>query len=198
MRRRMHCVAPGRARRGPALLLCLACLLLPVPALAECPAHELRVNGADGRLLVSLPMPEGAGWCLAWNHSVEGFAVHDCYRNVGGHMVLERSHLPDFAAGLDHIPGRGRQVSDGQGGYWIEDLDEPVPGDRYRLRVGAMRVDHRLVRHGEPSLRALLERSRTRGCRIDERLLAEDGPVVISLSELAANEGVTIGLYTNP
>ncbi|OBX37806.1 hypothetical protein A8U91_02184 [Halomonas elongata] len=59
-----------------------------------------------------------------------------------------------------------------------------------------MRVDHRLVRHGEPSLRSLLERSRDQGCGIDEDMLAGDGPVVISLSELAANEGVTIGLYS--
>jgi hypothetical protein len=59
-------------------------------------------------------------------------------------MVLVRSHLPDFAAGLDHIPGRGRQVSDGQGGYWILDIDEPVPGDAYVLRPGRAPVDHRL------------------------------------------------------
>ncbi|MDL4863928.1 DUF1850 domain-containing protein [Halomonas elongata] len=195
MRGRRTQLIAGRAR-GSALLLWLAWMLVPLPALAGCPDHGLRVTDADGRSLVNLPMPEGAGWCLAWNHSVEGFAVHDCYRNVGGHMVLERSHLPDFAAGLDHIPGRGRQVSDGQGGYWIEDIDEPVPGDRYRLRVGAMRVDHRLVRHGEPRLRSLLERSRDQGCGIDEDMLAGDGPVVISLSELAANEGVTIGLYS--
>ena len=51
-------------------------------------------------------------------------------------MVLTYAHLPDFAAGLDHIPGRGRQVSDGAGGYWIDDIDEPVPGNAYVLRPG--------------------------------------------------------------
>lgn len=200
-------MTPGRAvRLAPsswrvrvkALLAALLLGGLAPPALADCPSHELTVLDAQDRPLVRLPMPDGEGWCLAWNHSVEGFAVHDCYRNVGGHMVLERSHLPDFAAGLDHIPGRGRQVSDGQGGYWIEALDEPVPGDRYRLRVGSRRVDHRLVHHGEPSLRTLVERSRERGCDIDGDIPAGEGPVVISLSELAANERVTIGLTTHP
>ena len=153
----------------PALLLCVG-LAAGAPA-AGAPAAladeaRLEVLDAGGERLVSVPTPEGEGWCLEWNHSVEGFAVLDCYRHRDGRMVLRRSHLPDFAAGLDHIPGRGRQVSDGEGGYWIEDIDEPVPGNAYRLRVGAMRVDHRLVIDG----------SRT------------------SLSRLAANERVTIRL----
>jgi len=150
----------------PALLLCAALVLVgPVAGQDEA---RLEVIDEQGQRLVSLPMPEGEGWCLEWNHSVEGFAVLDCYRHRDGRMLLERSHLPDFAAGLDHIPGRGRQVSDGQGGYWIEDLDEPVPGNAYRLRVGAMRVNHRLVVEGKR----------------------------ISLSELAANRPVTVRLAT--
>lgn len=95
--------------------------------------------------LIAIPMPEGEGWCVKWRHSVARFLVLDCYRNVAGQMVLERSHQPDFAAGLGHTPGRGVQVSDGEGGYWINRIDEPVPGNGYVLRAGAMRVDHRLT-----------------------------------------------------
>nr|WP_304526682.1 DUF1850 domain-containing protein [Halomonas sp. I5-271120] len=109
----------------------------------------LEVRDRSDSLLVSLPVPQGEGWCLKWNHSVEGFPVLDCYRNEHGRMVLERSHQPDFAAGLGHVPGRGRQVSDGHGGYWIEDIHEPVPGNRYLLRVGALRVNHRLIHEGK-------------------------------------------------
>ncbi len=160
----MRATIPTASRRTLVPAALLLCLLLPLPA----PAGEgfLEVHADDGSLIVALPMPEGEGWCLEWNHSVEGFAVLDCYRHRGGRMVLERSHLPDFAAGLDHIPGRGRQVSDGEGGYWIEAIDEPVPGNAYRLRVGSLRVDHRLVVD-------------------DER---------ISLSRLAANRLVTLRL----
>ncbi|WP_192037158.1 DUF1850 domain-containing protein [Halomonas sp. YLGW01] len=142
------------------------------PALADGSDEDrlLQVRDRHGTLLVSLPMPEGEGWCLEWNHSVEGFPVLDCYRNQQGRMVLERSHQPDFAAGLGHVPGRGRQVSDGEGGYWIEEIQEPVPGDRYLLRVGALRVDHRLIREGR----------------------------TISLSELAAGQRVSIGLRPLP
>ena len=99
----------------------------------------------DTARLIAIPMPQGEGWCVKWRHSVARFLVLDCYRNVVGKMVLERSHQPDFAAGLGHTPGRGVQVSDGEGGYWINRIDEPVPGNAYILRAGAMRVDHRLT-----------------------------------------------------
>jgi hypothetical protein len=98
-----------------------------------------------------------------WRHSVQGFEVSDCYENRGGQMVLVRAHLPDFAAGLDHIPGRGRQVSDGHGGYWIEDIDEVVPGGAYVLRPGGPEVDHRLrVGDRVVSLSAVAPRARVR------------------------------------
>ncbi|WP_172294683.1 DUF1850 domain-containing protein [Pseudoruegeria sp. HB172150] len=117
----------------------------------------------DGTEIARIEMPEGEGWCILWHHSVKGFEVSDCYENRDGRMVLVRSHLPDFAAGLDHIPGRGRQVSDGQGGYWIEDLDEPVPGDAYILRPGLGFVNHRIkAGEQEVSLSAQAPHARVR------------------------------------
>jgi len=138
-------------------LLLGAALLLGTPA----PAGVLTATMPDGTELARLTVPDGTGWCVLWRHSVQGFEVADCYENRDGAMVLVRAHLPDFAAGLDHIPGRGRQVSDGQGGYWIEDIDEPVPGNAYILRPGSMAVDHRLsAASGEVSLSALAAHAR--------------------------------------
>lgn len=140
--------------RLAALFLCLSML----PAAAG--QLTIRLAGADD-VLASVPMPVGARWCILWNHSVQGFEVEDCYENRDGRMVLVRSHLPDFAAGLDHIPGRGRQISDGMGGYWIEDIDEAVPGNAYILRPGRPAVNHRLrTVSTEISLTALAERAR--------------------------------------
>lgn len=118
----------------------LALLLTTLPL----SAGTLTATRPDGEVIARAEVPDGAGWCILWNHSVQGFGVSDCYENRDGAMVLVRSHLPDFAAGLDHIPGRGRQVSDGHGGYFIEDLDEPVPGNAYILRPGSAAVDHRI------------------------------------------------------
>lgn len=124
-------------------------------------SESLEVTSEQGEQLFQAPMPEGARWCLKWQHSVEKFTVLDCYRNHAGVMELERSHQPDFAAGLGHIYGRGEQVSDGQGGYWIERINEPVPDNQYVLRVGAPSVDHRLVwqRDGESQSVSLSRRA---------------------------------------
>jgi hypothetical protein len=141
----------------------LAALLLPLTASPGLGGTLTASLAATGEVLAEVRVAPGDGWCVLWRHSVQGFEVEDCYENRAGRMVLHRSHLPDFAAGLDHIPGRGRQVSDGQGGYWIEDLDEPVPGNAYILRPGTMKVDHRL-RAGdtEISLSALAAHERVR------------------------------------
>ncbi|WP_187774649.1 DUF1850 domain-containing protein [Billgrantia pellis] len=155
----------------------LRCLLasgfvgwLGLGAVAADDGASLAVLDAADETLVEVPLEPGMRWCLGWNHSVKKFPVLDCYRYQEGRMVLERSHQPDFAAGLGHTLGRGVQVSDGQGGYWIEDIDEPVPGDRYTLRVGSPIVDHRLLWQ------------------------AEGNEHRVSLSELAAGERVTLQL----
>lgn len=141
-------------------LLALLLSLNISPLLAE----TLTATIVDtGEILASFDVPDGSGWCIHWHHSVKGFEVTDCYENRGGDMVLVWAHLPDFAAGLDHIIGRGVQVSDGMGGYFIEDIDEPVPGNAYILRPGAGAVDHRIGIGGtEVSLSALAARKRVR------------------------------------
>lgn len=137
-----------------ALLLCVA---------APASADVLVATRPNDEQIARFSVPEGSEWCVKWHHSVKGFEVSDCYENRGGQMVLVWSHLPDFAAGLDHIPGRGRQVSDGQGGYFILDIDEPVPGNTYVLRPGAGPVDHRLqVGDKVVSLSAVAPRERVR------------------------------------
>lgn len=145
--------------------------------LAHAGAADTRVGAAtltatldDGTEIARLAMPAGGEWCVLWRHSVQGFEVADCYENRGGRMVLMRSHQPDFAAGLGHIPGRGTQASDGAGGYWITGIDEPVPGDAYVLRAGSMAVDHRL----------------------------SAGDTTVSLSERAARARVRIALEPRP
>lgn len=134
-----------RPRLPPGRRVGLAALGLLVAACAAPPADRLEALGADGHLIGALTIPRGDGWCLHWNHSVTGDPVADCYRNDAGRMTLSHAFQPDFAAGLGHFPGRGVFRPGLDGGYLIDAIDEPVPGNAYRLRVGAPRVDHRLV-----------------------------------------------------
>jgi hypothetical protein len=145
--------------------LVLAVTLAAAPAAAG----SLKATLDDGTEIARLSVPEGAGWCVYWHHSVRGFEVADCYENRMGRMVLVRAHLPDFAAGLDHIPGRGRQLDDGQGGYVIDGIDEPVPDNAYILRAGGPQVNHRLRAAGrEVSLSAAAPRARVRIALVPE------------------------------
>lgn len=105
-------------------------------------ADGVTVIGPDGALIAKIDAP---AFCLHWSHSVTGGAVADCFDTSAGLLILTRTYLHDFAAGLGHIPGRGVQRSAEGGGYWIEGIDEPVPGNALVLRVGAPRVGHRIV-----------------------------------------------------
>jgi hypothetical protein len=122
-----------------------AALTLALLAAAPASAARLEVVDATGAVALAAPLGPDGRWCLVWNHSVAGIAVRDCFRGDGGRLVLERSHQPDFAAGLGHIPGRGEVVSDAAHGYWIEGIDAAMPATGLPLRVGSARVAHRLA-----------------------------------------------------
>lgn len=108
-------------------------------------AQTLEVRDASGILLGALPHSEGSEVCLRWQHSVTGGDVADCFLNEHGKLVLSRSYLHDFAAGLGEVEGRGRLVTAADGGYWIIDINEQMPDDGLVLRVGPARVGHRLI-----------------------------------------------------
>jgi hypothetical protein len=112
--------------------------------LAHAGPAALEVLDASGAVTMRFPIVAGQRWCLLWNHSVAGFTVRDCFAWRPPQLVLIDSHQPDFAAGLGHVAGRGVQRSDGMGGYLIENIDQPIDGNRLRLRVGSRRVDHRI------------------------------------------------------
>ncbi len=122
--------------------LVLAALFLSAPASAD-PAFQ--AQSADGEVVASLPMPQGQEICLHWAHSVTGGKVADCFENRDDHLTLTRSYMHDFAAGLGEVEGRGTLTPAQQGGYWIGDIDEALPGNRLKLRTGSSAVGHRLV-----------------------------------------------------
>jgi hypothetical protein len=127
------------------------------------PAAELQVRGSHQQVLLGLDLAREPCWIVRWNHSVTGNQVDDHYCLRNGRMLLTATHTPAFDAGLGHLPGRGRLASDDSHGYWIHDIDEPVPDNGYWLRVGGRAVNHRIVHGGrEYSLSALAANQRVR------------------------------------
>ncbi len=126
----------------------MLCLLVASPVHAQ-PVPMLQAHLPDGAVLAALPLPDGHEACLHWSHSVSGGPVVDCFANHGGQLLLSRSYLHDFAAGLGEIPGRGVLETAPEGGYWITGIDEVLAEDGLLLRIGRGRVDHRLIGAGE-------------------------------------------------
>ena len=145
---------------GALSLLLTASSGMAEPARPGGGAAALTATLSDGTEIARLPVPEGGEWCVLWRHSVQGFEVADCYENRGGRMVLMRSHQPDFAAGLGHIPGRGRQASDGDGGYWTMKRRSNVTDPNSHIPVSTLFSEgnggeHRGSYHGYPKGYAL-------------------------------------------
>ena len=108
-------------------------------------AGDLVATPEDGTRDRTPARSRGAGWCVLWNHSVEGFPVTDCYENRDGQMVLVRSRQPDFAAGLGHYPGP-RAAGLGRGGRLLDPRHRrtrarqrlyPAPGEGNRWITGS-------------------------------------------------------------
>jgi hypothetical protein len=100
------------------------------------------VQTPAGLVIGTLAFDPAQEICLIWAHSVTGGRVADCFENRSGTMILTRSYLHDFAAGLGEVAGRGTLRPAPEGGYWIDGIDEVIPGNALRLRVGAPAVGH--------------------------------------------------------
>lgn len=144
------------APRLLSLLLAFSTGVIPLAAYADPGQGKLLVVDVGGEQFAELAMAVGDRWCLVWNHSVTGFEVSDCFVLSAQAMLLESSRQPDFAAGLGHVEGRGTLRADGSGGYLIEGINEPLPGNVLRLRVGSEAVDHR-IEHPRGTLRLSAE-----------------------------------------
>lgn len=157
----------GRLGRA-ALLVFSACtsLIWTAPLRAE---PRLVVESRQGLVIGQLRFETGREICLSWSHSVTGGFVSDCFENRDGILMLTRSYLHDFAAGLGEVAGRGTLRSAEGGGYWIDGIDEAIPGNALPLRVGAPRVGHVLTGSGQRlNLSAMAA-----GARVNLRLIPQ-------------------------
>lgn len=122
---------------GAALALCLCVGAGPVLA-----KPLLEIVAENDTVIGTLDFAPGQEICLTWSHSVTGGKVADCFENRRNALVLTRSYLHDFAAGLGEVEGRGTIAPAPEGGYWITGIDETIPDNALTLRIGTSRVGH--------------------------------------------------------
>jgi len=131
-------VAGGRPLRLPLGLLGVALSLTLTAAAAGEPGPWLRVITSDGTLVLSISLAAHPSWSLTWPHSVTGTPVSDTFRWDEGRMWLaeHRTRHLDIA-GLGHTPGRGQVRDDGEGGFVIAEINEPLAGNVHRIIIGS-------------------------------------------------------------
>lgn len=116
----------------------VAASLAAAAALPVWPA--LRVTH-DEQVLLTLPDDQ---LTISYVHSIDRLPIEEDLSVREGELVVERTRLRQFGAGMGQIEGEGRGYADGP--WWVvDDLDRGI-GPELLLRVGALRVDHRL--HG--------------------------------------------------
>lgn len=114
-------------------------LLLPV-----WPAVTVSAHGSTTAVL------QENAFTISYIHSIDGLPIEEDLRRSEGELVVERTRLRQFGAGMGHIEGQGQGRSEGE--WWVlDDLQRQI-GPQMHLRAGAPAIDHRL-RAGETELR---------------------------------------------
>lgn len=153
-------------------------LLLPVwPVLRVSHGEEVVADLRDDRITVS------------YVHSIDQLPIEEDLRVHDGHLVVERTRLRQFGAGMGQIDDEGRGYADGS--WWVvDDLHRDI-GPQMLLRVGAPRVDHRLRADGtEVALSSCLagERVRVAPARVSTLALLQDDQPKCEPSSTAESE----------
>lgn len=112
------------------------------------PGPELVVLGPEGEELMRLSLRGDPTWEVRWTDRATGTSVRDVFALRDGRMVLTDALTPRLdVAGLEGRLERGELRDDGDGGYWIAGIDEPIAGGRYTLEIGDDRAPTTLA-HG--------------------------------------------------
>lgn len=77
------------------------------------------VRQADGTVIASYPLPEGATFSITFIHSVNQSPVEDVFQNRGGKLVADRTIYYEFGAGVQSELNEGDTLITGDAGELI-------------------------------------------------------------------------------
>lgn len=79
---------------------------------------------------------------ISYVHSIDGLPIEEDLRVSDDELIVERTRLRQFGAGMGHIQGEGEGHREGR--WWVIDNMERHIGPQLHVRVGAPGVDHRV------------------------------------------------------
>lgn len=116
-------------------VLCAAALILSAAAVAGWRVDELMLtDDRAGRIVFSLPAPNGYRFTTGYTHSVELTPVEDEYAVAGGALWNWQERVKSSNAGMPSIaPEHGRYINTEE---WLIFQGGRRPSKRFYLRVG--------------------------------------------------------------
>lgn len=113
---------------------------LVVIAAALVPIRQVLTISAGGELLAVWP---AEAVTITYVHSIDHLPIEEDLRVRDGELIVERTRLKEFGAGMGQIEGEGTGRAEGE--WWvIDDLDRVI-GSELHIRAGAIGVDHRIT-----------------------------------------------------
>lgn len=103
---------------------------------------RLVLKDADGTVLYSCPMRNGASFAIQYTHSVAQTPVTDYFKIKNNEIWLERTIYQDFGAGLPHEPNKGQTLTRKHGQLILDGYNQRL--SQFTLRIGRV-AGHKLL-----------------------------------------------------
>jgi hypothetical protein len=122
----------GAPHAGALSFLSIAALILLAGILAATffPGHDVVVISVDDRIIATIPLAQDEELVYCYTHSVERSEVREYFRIVKGGLVLTRTAMKSFGAGLPSEQGNGFDFQDG---WYVLELWRPVTNLVFRV-----------------------------------------------------------------
>lgn len=122
----------GAPQAGALSFLSIAALLVLAGLLVTSffPGHDVVVVVVGERIFATIPLDNGEELVYCYTHSVEQSEVREYFRITEGKLVLTRTAMKSFGAGLPTEQGDGFSFVDG---WYVLELERPISSLTFRV-----------------------------------------------------------------
>jgi hypothetical protein len=99
-------------------------LLIALLFISFFPGHDVVIVAVGDQIFASIPLDKGEELVYCYTHSVEQSEVREYFHIVRGRLVLTKTAMKSFGAGLPTEEADGFYFQDG---WYVLALERPVP-----------------------------------------------------------------------